>query len=135
MSPSNEDDKNEMGMIKDEISKAIKTLSFPLNDIQLLEPERNKVIYEQCLNKFVNSGDRRWWWEDFKDPAFSVSDFERPFEHLEAYIPDLEKHVWFMVEDDENDYYPIYDCNPRILTKLIGECFGFEYYIIDKDLN
>jgi hypothetical protein len=127
--------KKEMGQVKEEISNAIQTLSLTPNDIELLDYERGHKIFERCLNKFVNSGDRRWWWEDFKDESFSISNLEKPFEHLEEYIPDLENHVWLMVEDDEEDYYPIYTCNPRKIGNLIGECFGFEYYIISKDLK
>lgn len=26
----------------------------------------------------------------------------------------------------------VYDCNPNVIKQIIGECFGFEYYIIDK---
>ncbi|HMU04188.1 MAG TPA: hypothetical protein PJ990_11205, partial [Saprospiraceae bacterium] len=89
----------------------------------------------KCLDRFVNSGDRKWWWEDFKDISFSIDSLEKPFEHLEEYIPDIESKVWLMVEDDEEYFYPIYICSPKIIGKLIGECFGIEYYIIDINLK
>lgn len=125
----------EMGQVKEEIFEAIQTLSLATNDIELLDEKNGHEIYAQCLDRFVKSGDRRWWWEDLKDPSFSISDHKNPFEHLEEYIPNLENHVWLMVEDTEEAFYPIYDCHPRVIEKLIGECFGFEYYIISKDLQ
>ncbi|PHN02585.1 DUF6756 family protein [Flavilitoribacter nigricans] len=124
-----------MGQVKQEISNAIQTLSLTQGDIELLNDKLGLEVYNKCLNRFVKSGDRRWWWEDFKSTSFSVADLEKLFEHLERYIPDLENHVWLMVEDDDEDFYPIYNCNPKKIGKLISECFGFEYYIISKDLK
>jgi hypothetical protein len=122
-----------MGEIKEEISIAIKSLGLTSEDIIGLDYETGKKIFSECLNHFVKSGDRRWWWEDFKQYSFSIDHYEKPFEHLNELIPDLNKKVWLMVEDDQEEYYPIYDCNPKIIKDLIGECVGFEYYIIAKD--
>ncbi|MBK8734666.1 MAG: hypothetical protein IPL98_01815 [Saprospiraceae bacterium] len=36
-------------------------------------------------------------------------------------------------KDDNEPFYPIYDGNPNVIKDIIGECFGFEYYIIDKN--
>ena len=124
-----------MSHVKEEISKAIETLSLTPGDIKLLDYESSREIFEKCQSRFVNSIARRWWWEDFKDVSFCISDIERPFEHLEEFIPDSENHVWLMVEDDQADFYPIYDCSPKKIGALIGECFAFEYYIINKDLK
>jgi hypothetical protein len=38
-----------------------------------------------------------------------------------------------MVEDDQLEFNPIYDVKPAIIKDIIGNCFGFEYYIIAKD--
>lgn len=104
-------------------------------DFRLLDKKNGNKVFEKCLGHFVKSGNRRWWWEDFKNYSFSVSNLEKPFEHLEEYIPELERNVWLMVEDDSEGFYPIYDCNPRVIKSVIGECFGFEYYIISKDMT
>jgi hypothetical protein len=124
-----------MGQVKNEISIAIQNLNLGEQFIELLGDKTGHEIFQKCLERFVNSGDRRWWWEDFKDISFSIDDLEKPFEHLEDYIPELDKNVWLMVEDDEELFYPIYDCSPKIIGQLIGECFGFEYYIISKNLE
>ena len=124
-----------MSKIKEEIANAIYTLLLTTVDIQLLDNKKGLEIYTKCLTTFVKSGDRKWWWEDFKDISFSISNLERPFEHLEEYIPQLNNHVWLMVEDNEEDFYPIYDCNPRLIGKIIDECFVFEHYIISKNLK
>jgi len=122
-----------MGQVNQEISNAIKTLNLTNKQIKLLDFGVGKKLYLELLEWFVKSGDRRWWWEDFNKESFDFPDYEKPFEHLIEIIPESDKNVWLMVEDDQEDFYPIYDCHPLIIGKLIGECFGFEYYLIDKN--
>lgn len=124
-----------MGEVNQEISNAIKTLNFSDEQIKLLDFDSGKELYYELLDRFVISGDRRWWWEDFKIEDFDFVDSEKPFEKLNEIIPDLNKKVWLMVEDDQEEYYPIYDCEPSIIGQIIGECFGFEYYVIDKNMD
>ncbi|MEQ9439212.1 MAG: hypothetical protein RIG62_09190 [Cyclobacteriaceae bacterium] len=122
-----------MGEVNKEISTAIKTLKYSEEQIKLLDFDSCKELYYELLDRFVKSGDRRWWWEDFKQDSFDFHAYERPFEKLNELIPELNEKVWLMVEDDEEEFYPIYDCEPSIIRNIIGECFGFEYYVIDKN--
>ena len=122
-----------MGEIKDEVSKAIETLKYSKDLISLLDFESGEFIFKDCFSYFVKSGDRRWWWEDFKLDSFDFIDFEEPYNQIPNIIPDLRKKVWFMIEDIQDPYYPIYECNPLIIPTIIEECVGFEYYIIDKN--
>ncbi|MFD2562898.1 DUF6756 family protein [Aquimarina rubra] len=120
-----------MGAVKTEIEQAIKTLELEQEDICLVSDV--KTLYVELLTHFVKSGDRRWWWEDFKQDSFNFMKYERPFEQLIHIIPkDIDK-VWLMVEDDEEEYYPIYNCKPAVIGGVIGECSAFEYYVIDKN--
>jgi hypothetical protein len=108
-----------MGEVKNEISKAIKKLNLQQTDIALIGEKSNETLYFELLDCFVKSEDRRWWWEDFKQDCFDFIDYEKPFEHLNEIIPDLNKKVWLMVEDDQEEYYPIYECHPYIIGKII----------------
>ena len=122
----------DMSEVIKEIESAIDLLNLSSSDIVLLDNSTNRSLYYDLLSTFVQNGDRRWWWEDFKT-SFNLKDFEFPFDHLNKIIPDLDKNVWLMVEDDQLDFYPIYDVTPTIIKDIISNCFGFEYYIIDKD--
>ncbi|WP_157601007.1 DUF6756 family protein [Persicobacter sp. CCB-QB2] len=122
-----------MGVVKEEISTAIETLEYSADQIALLSFDMGSTLYYELLNSFVKSGDRRWWWEDFKQASFDFQKYEKPFEKLKEIIPDQNEKVWLMVEDDQEADYPIYDCNPSIIGEIIGECFGFEYYVINKN--
>lgn len=121
-----------MGEVSQVISAAIKTLNYSDEEIKLLDFDSGKRLYFDLLDWFVKSGDRRWWWEDFKQESFDFQTDEKPFEKLNEIIPDLKKKVWLMVEDNKEEFYPIYDCESSIIGQIIGECFAFEYYVIDK---
>lgn len=121
------------GEVKVEIQNAISILKLTERDIQLLDDAQGEKIYHECVSYFVKSGDRRWWWEDFKFPSFSKSGLEYSFSYIDKIIPLTEGNVWLIVEDNLEPFYPVYDCNPRVIKDVIGECFGFEYYIINKN--
>jgi hypothetical protein len=122
-----------MGQVTEEIANAIEALHLDVSDIRLLDKIDGKKVFDDLLTHFVKSGDRRWWWEDFKDVSFSFSGNTKPFELLNEIIPETKDKVWLMVEDDQEDFYPIYETRPEIISQIIGECFGFEYYLIDKN--
>ncbi|MEO6722132.1 MAG: DUF6756 family protein [Ferruginibacter sp.] len=121
-----------MGEVKDEIQNAIQKLRLDRSDIQLLDNYTGEKIFNECIKHFLKSGDKRWWWEDFKFPSSSVADLDNPFKYIDKIIPLNEGNVWLIVEDDDDLFYPVFDCNPNVIKGIIEECFGFEYYIIDK---
>lgn len=121
------------GEIKDEIQNAISKLNLTVSDIRLLDKTQGENIFNECVSYFLNSGDRRWWWEDFKFPAFSVTGLDNPLNYLDKIIPLTDGNVWLIVEDNNAPFYPVYDCNPRVIKNIIFECFSFEYYIVDKN--
>lgn len=121
-----------MGQVKAKVEQAIDTLRLQKADIAELDKETGRKVYEDLLQHFVKSGDRRWWWEDFKQESFIFIDHDPPFALLNQIIPNSDEMVWFMVEDDEEAFYPIYEVRPAVIKDIIGECFAFEYYVIDK---
>ena len=50
-------------------------------------------------------------------------------------VPDPDQNVWFIAEDDQLPSYPVFDATPEAAGQVIGECFGFEYYLIAKDMT
>ncbi len=123
-----------MGEVTLEFENAIKKLNLGEDIVYKTDLATNRKLYLQFLDHFVNGKDRRWWWEAFKT-SFVFVKLEYYPEHLNEIIPDLTKNVWFMIEDDQEDFYPIYDVKPTLIGDLLGECFGFEYYIINKNMD
>lgn len=125
------------GTIKDEIEEAKQELGFTDSDIRLLPDAEGFQVLSTALNQFVASGDRRWWWEDFKLPASRVEfpDSSIGFQLLVKIVPSAEEKVWFIVEDDQLPFFPVYEANTTTIQAVIGECYHYEYYIVAKDFS
>ena len=118
-----------MGTITKEIDIAIKSLNIRPELFLKLEKEQNEKLYEILLDKFVKSGNRRWWWEDFKLSSYTFEEDPDRIEQLRKILADIKETVWFMPEDDENDFYPIYEATPNVIPAILSECFLFSIYI------
>ena len=122
-----------MELVTAEIENALRKLGVPPESFRLLSDEEGSVLYQELFEEFVTGADRRWWWEAFSKPS-SSKNFEdgRGFERIEELVPNPEERVWFVVEEDQLPFFPIYEATPNIIQKVIGECYAFEYYIIPK---
>lgn len=120
-------------MITDEIENAIKELSLSEGEFRQLPSQEAEPLYRELVNYFVEGGDRRWWWESFLKPSESVQFSDgKGFERITDIVPNKKENVWFVAEEDQLPFYPIYEATPETIQKVIGECYGFEYYIIPK---
>ena len=57
------------------------------------------------------------------------------WKYLSALVPNPNDSIWFIAEDDELPFYPVYEATPRAIEMLIGECSFFEYYLVAKDMS
>jgi len=122
------------GEVVQEISAALGLLNIPTSSFRLLDDMDGEKIYNSALQNFVLSGDRRWWWEDFRMPSFRFKSFDYPPDHIEEVLPDTQSSVWLIVEDDREAFYPVFEVkNISDIGRVLNECFGFEYYIIEKN--
>ena len=122
--------------VKDEIQDAIQRLGLNESDIKPLPDEKGRTIFNAALSHFVASGDRRWWWEDFRFPSTSVRfTDQKGFERLEKIVPNKKEKVWFIVEEDQLPFNPVYEATPESVQAVVGECYGFEYYLVAKDMS
>jgi hypothetical protein len=125
-----------METIVDEINQAVARLGLSLTAMrQLLEPHSTDV-YDAALDHFVAAGDRRWWWEDFRQAGKSVSfDDGQGWRRVPQITPASDELIWFIAEDGSLPHYPVFETTPKIASLVIGECYGFEYYLIAQDLS
>ena len=121
-------------MVTDEINHAMSKLAIRPSDFRLLSENESEALYQELLEHFVEGGDRRWWWESFSKPSESVTfPDNKGFERIIELVPDPAERVWFVVEENQMLFYPIYEATPETIQNVIGECYGFEYYIIPKN--
>jgi hypothetical protein len=125
-----------METIIDEINAAVETLGLPSEAMKQLPPTESEKIYFTALDHFVRSGDRRWWWEDFRKQGTSAM-FEAGdgWRHIPEIAPNPNELVWFIAEESQLSHYPVFESTPRIAAQVIGKCYGFEYYLIAKSLE
>jgi hypothetical protein len=117
-----------------QINAAVKALGLPLCACRPLLEAEAKAIYGQALHHFVAGGDRRWWWEAFIGVCVSRKCADG-WQRLAELTPDPNSLVWFVVEDVESPFCPVYEATPWAIEKIIGECSAFEYYLVAKDMR
>lgn len=121
-----------MSDVTDEIGMAIARLSLS-ERVRRLPEEHAARITAELLSSFVVGGDRRWWWEAFREPSASKAfPNDMGFEHIVELVPNRSEKCWFVVEDTHADSYPVYEATPEDVASIVGECFAFEYYIAPK---
>lgn len=118
-----------------EIESARERLQISPNDFYQIPPQKGREVFQKSLEAFVKSGHRRWWWEDFRQEAFEFQPQKRPFEMVSQLIPPDTDKVWFIAEDTEEPFFPVYRVRPELISAVIGECFGFEYYVVDLNFR
>jgi hypothetical protein len=122
--------------IREEIEDARRRLELSTEEFTEVPEGEARALTGAFLSKFTGGVDSRWWWERFTLPEASHR-FEdgKGFTRITALVPDAHEKVWFVAEDDELPYFPVYDATPAIAQRIIAECYGFEYYLIAKDLS
>lgn len=121
-----------MSQVLEEIENAIDVLGL-IEEVVLVKDGAD-ILYRSLIDVFVDGGDRRWWWEAFSSPSESITINDgKGFERLLQLVPDINELVWFVVEDDQLPYYPIFEASTKNIVKVIDECFAFEYYLVPKD--
>jgi hypothetical protein len=123
-----------MTSTRDEINAAIRSLGLSPTIFRALSDAEAQAIFQSALTHFVGGDDRRWWWEAFTDSSISRQ-VDDGWRFLTTLVPEPEKSVWFIAEDDQSAFYPVYDATPIAASQVIGECVGFEYYLVAKDMS
>ena len=121
--------------VKAEIRSAVEKLKLPTSVFRELPDKEAEEIYWKALRFFVSEGEPRWWWEHFV--ACTCTDFPAGdgWRHIPEFVPDTSERVWFIVEDDSLSFYPVYKATPTAICEVIGECYAFEYYIVQREFQ
>jgi len=124
------------GTIRTEIAAALTTLHAPPGDFRELPDSEAAKVRARIEAVFMNAHDPKWWWEHFRLPTASVRfEDQKAFRRICDVVPDPDEAVWFVAEDDQLPYFPVFEATPSLIMAVIGECYGFEYYLIAKDYS
>ncbi len=122
--------------VKDEIKDAVEKLQLEPVEFRELPDAEARHVFDLALSTFCSGVDRRWWWEGFTK-KYTAAQFnnEKAFEYITELVPNPYEQVWFIAEDVTLPFYPVYEATPVAARAVIGECYGFEYYLIAKDMR
>ena len=66
---------------------------------------------------------------------FQIWESREAFRIIPSLVPDKAELVWFIAEDDQLPFYPVYESNVQSIPQIVGKCYGFEYYIVQKQFD
>ena len=87
------------------------------------------------MRQFVIKGNPRWWWEHF--PSSTSRHFPKGdgCSQLVKLLPNPDEPVWFVAEDFVSPEFSVWEASPRDIQAILGECYAFEYYLIQKQFQ
>src|SRR6187549_1962478 len=116
-----------MASVVDEIGGAAARLGLPPDAMQRLRPAQGEAVFRAALDRFVASGDRQFWWEDFRQAGVRVDVADGSgWTRIADVAPSRDERVWFIAEDDSLPHYPVFATTPASAMAVIGECYGVE---------
>jgi hypothetical protein len=125
-----------MNSVKHEIVNAIQTLNYTKSDLREIPFGEAKPILKSIKDTFTTDQNARWWWNCFRENISRFSQrFDNSWEQLVKIVPNPEEKVWFVVEEDQPDIFRVYLGKVNVIQNILGQCFGFEYYLVDCALE
>ncbi len=122
--------------IKEEIDQAKFDLGITDAQIRLLSDDEGIALFAAVEEHFVDGKNWTWWWEHFRSPAAWAHFRENDgFEELDNLVPSASERVWFIAEDSLLRHSPVYEADTATIQRVVGNCRGFEYYIVAKDFG
>jgi hypothetical protein len=95
-----------------------------------------RSLFDRALDTFTNGEDLRWWWTRLPDSTvFHSFPEDDGFRHLLRVVPDPDEPVLFVVEDDDEPFFPFLEATPKSAQAIIGDSFAFEYYLIHPSFS
>lgn len=121
-----------------DIEEAKQALNLSQNDFRLVSLHEYERILIAIIDKFTTLGKKGlgyyWWWDSLKKPISSIQ-----MEYAPAVLTKLvppQETVWFIAEDwlstKLHGKFWLYEGKVAAVTELLGEMYGFEYYVVSK---
>mgnify|MGYP006910488542 CR=1 FL=1 len=120
-----------MSFVADEIANAKRLLGLSDTVLGRLSLDDGNAIIAEAESRFVLSQGIIWWWEDLRPPSLSryCPDGDG-WRKLVDLAPCGRSPVWFIAAADD---WPVYESTVGIVQRILGECNGFEFYIVSHD--
>jgi hypothetical protein len=119
----------------DEIRRAVAELRFAPQRFRPVADQESVSVYESARKHFIPSGNPSWWWEHFPKSESAHLPNGAALQRLLEVVPDPDERVWFIAEDFVAPQYSVWEATVRDIQATLLECYGFEYYLVQKDFR
>lgn len=117
-----------------EINEALSSLALGAEDALVASEDVAAAVIAKSKTAFVSEGAYNWWWEAFREPTASLQVPDGcGWRVLAELVRDANERVWFIAEPEPEQASVVFDSTPEVISRNIGECYAFEYYLVAKD--
>jgi hypothetical protein len=124
-----------------DIKEVMKSLQISSDDFSLVNLYKYKKILVLILDKFTTVGKKglsySQWWDFLRKPTEAI---QLDYAHIvieELVSPD--EKIWFIAEDwkrnKQQGNFWLYEGKIKSIVSILGEMYGFEYYLVSKKLE
>ena len=120
--------------LRDAITKAVGDES--ISDFEFVRLTKWEGILNRIADRFLRNGTKDlkliWLWEAFRDPITSTQPSD-PMQWLRDHL-DTSADYWFIATEEDGKFW-IAEATGGAIIKVIEEMYGFEYYVVDREMN
>jgi hypothetical protein len=117
-----------------QLLEARSALQVPPDGFRLLGDAEARSVASEAKAAFVEDACAVWWWEHFRQIA-TTAQTEQGWKLLPELVPCSTESVWLITEEDDAGNHQVLETTAVWASRILGECYAFEYYLVAKDLS
>jgi hypothetical protein len=124
--------------LRDEICSAAERLALPPSRFRILPDDEASGVWRGVEAKFVGEPCGGWWWSCFRlEPAAArhIGEASHGYRFITEVVPPDSAALWLIAGDCRDRSFVVCEGAVEDICDVIGECFGFEYYLAPKGLD
>lgn len=121
-----------------EISGAVARLGWPTSRLRVLATGEASETWRRVEARFVVEPRSGWWWSWFRpEPVTAryIGEASYGYRHITDVVASNSDLLWLIAGDCLDRSFVVCEGGIGDIRDVIGECYGFEYYIVPKDLS
>ena len=121
-----------------EIREAAERLGLSPARFRILPEDEASRVWRGVEARFVVEPRSGWWWSRFQpEPASAhyIGEASYGYRYITEVVPPDSAASWLIAGDCLDRSFVVCEGSIEDIRDVIGECFGFEYYVVPKDLD
>jgi hypothetical protein len=125
-------------VLEAETREAAERLGLPRSRFRILPEDEASKVWQGVEARFVGEPRSGWWWSWFQpEPASAryTGEASYGYHYITEVVPPDSAALWLIAGDCLDRSFVVCEGSIEDIRDVIGECFGFEYYVVPKDLD